>query len=97
MWGVIVGGGGGGGLEPSNSTAKQRMLRPTKYPDTTITSVKDLSFQSSLKKVTVMSVDTDKGIDDLPPDADTIRDPTHTPFSWWKNSFYFIFYWSFFH
>jgi hypothetical protein len=28
-----------------------------------------------------MSVDTDKGIDDLPPDADTLRDPTHTPFS----------------
>ncbi len=36
------------------------------------------------KKGTGMSVDTDKGIDDLPPDADTIRDPTHTLFSWRK-------------
>jgi hypothetical protein len=47
-------------------------------------------------KVTVMSVDTDKGIDDLPPDADTIRDRTHTVFSWRKNPFYFLFYGSLF-
>jgi hypothetical protein len=39
------------------------------------------NFSEQPKKGIGMSVDTDKGIDDLPPDADTIRDPTYTLFS----------------
>jgi hypothetical protein len=50
------------------------------------------NFFRAAKKVTAMSVDTDKGIDDLPPDADTLRDTTHMPFSGGKILFilYFI-------
>jgi hypothetical protein len=55
--------------------------------------VKDQTFSEQRKKVTAMSVDTDKGIDDLPPDADTIRDTTPTLFSWRKKSFLFYISW----